>query len=222
MDSRNQEHRIAVISDTHNLLRSEVIEQLKTCEVILHGGDISNQKILDTLMELAPVHVVRGNNDKDWAEHLPVTLEFELFGRRFFMVHKKKEIPAELSADVVVYGHSHKYDFREQNGVLYLNPGSCGPRRLNQPITMAIVTISDEGIQVEKIEIPHPDTATKGLAKITVDVVEEVGVMIEKGKSTDAISKKLGLESELAEQIVRMYVTHPGVTAEQVMTKLGL
>ena len=223
-NSRNREHRIAVLSDTHNLLRPEVIEQLKTCEVILHGGDISNQKILDTLMELAPVHVVRGNNDKDWAEHLPVTLEFELFGRRFFMVHKKKEIPAELSADVVVYGHSHKYDFREQNGVLYLNPGSCGPRRFVQPITMAILTISSDGWQVERVDIQHSEkeVAPKIDPKNIKGQIEVVVKEIQKGNGVITIAQKYGMDKALVEQIARLYLTHPGVTVEGIMTKMEL
>ena len=82
-------HRIAVISDTHGLIRPQVREKLAGCEVILHGGDINRQAILDELARIAPVHVVRGNNDKEWAEHLPETLSLELFGLRILMVHNK-------------------------------------------------------------------------------------------------------------------------------------
>ena len=83
-------HKIAVISDTHGLIRDQVRERLSGCEAILHGGDINRQAILDELAEIAPVYAVRGNNDKEWAEQLPETLSLELFGLRIFMVHNKK------------------------------------------------------------------------------------------------------------------------------------
>ena len=82
--------KIGIISDTHDLLRPEVLGQLKGCACILHGGDISNLEILEQLERIAPVKAVRGNNDKDWAEHLPMFLDFELGGLRVYMAHKKK------------------------------------------------------------------------------------------------------------------------------------
>lgn len=82
--------KIGIISDTHDLLRPEVIEALRGCDCILHGGDISSQSVLDQLEEIAPVKVVRGNNDKEWAECLPMFLDFELGGLRIYMTHKKK------------------------------------------------------------------------------------------------------------------------------------
>ena len=148
--------KVAVLSDTHNLLRPRVLEYLRTADVILHGGDISSQKILETLSEIAPLHVVRGNNDKEWAEHIPHDLTVTLEGVTFYLVHKKKEIPADLpGVDVVIYGHSHKYDEKEENGVFYLNPGSCGPRRFNQDITMAMMEVENGQFTVRKILIPH-------------------------------------------------------------------
>ncbi len=83
-------HKVAVLSDTHGLLRPEVKEILTGCEVILHGGDINSRKILDELKEIAPVYVVRGNNDKEWAEKLPIEVELTLFGMNIYMVHNKK------------------------------------------------------------------------------------------------------------------------------------
>lgn len=85
--------KIGIISDTHDMLRPEVISHLQGCDFILHGGDISSQKILDQLEQIAPVRAVRGNNDREWAEHLPLTLDFELGGLRIFMTHKKKTCP---------------------------------------------------------------------------------------------------------------------------------
>ena len=149
--------KLAILSDTHNLLRPEVLEQLSGVDAILHGGDISRQSVLDTLQNYAPLYVVRGNNDKEWAEHIPHDLTLTLEGKTFYMVHKKAEIPKDLpGVDVVIYGHSHKYAQEEKEGILYLNPGSCGPRRFNQDITMALMEIRDGHMAVEKILVPHP------------------------------------------------------------------
>ena len=148
--------KIAILSDTHGLLRPEVLEHLKDADAILHGGDINKQSIVDQLRQYAPLYVVRGNNDKEWAQAIPHHLTVTLDGVRFYMVHNQKEIPAELSgADVVVFGHSHKYVQEERNGLLWLNPGSCGPRRFHQEITMMTAQVSHGQIQVEKIVIPH-------------------------------------------------------------------
>lgn len=148
--------KIAILSDTHGLLRPEVIERLKTVDVILHGGDINKQSIVDELRQYALLYVVRGNNDKDWAESIPHDLTVTLDGVTFFMVHNKKEVLKDLSGvDVVVFGHSHKYMQQEQDGVLWLNPGSCGPRRFHQEITMMLAEVADGRITVDKIIIPH-------------------------------------------------------------------
>ena len=151
--------KIAILSDTHGLLRPEVTEHLKTADVILHGGDINKQSIVDELQQYAPLYVVRGNNDKAWAENIPHDLTVTLGGVTFAMVHNKKEVPADLTGvDVVVFGHSHKYVQEEKGGILWLNPGSCGPRRFHQEITMMMAEAADGSIQVEKILIPHNQT----------------------------------------------------------------
>ncbi len=148
--------KLAILSDTHGLLRPEVVEYLKTADAILHGGDINRQAIVDELRRYATLYIVRGNNDKDWAEAIPHDLTFSLDGVTFCMVHNKKEVPADLTGvDVVVFGHSHKYVQEEKDGILWLNPGSCGPRRFHQEITMMMAELSDRNIQVEKIVIPH-------------------------------------------------------------------
>ena len=148
--------KIAILSDTHGLLRPEVTEPLKTADVILHGGDINKQSIVDELQQYAPLYIVRGNNDKAWAENIPHDLTVTLGGVTFAMVHNKKEVPADLTGvDVVVFGHSHKYVQEEKDGVLWLNPGSCGPRRFHQEITMMMAELEDGKLQVEKIIIPH-------------------------------------------------------------------
>ncbi len=148
--------KIAILSDTHGLLRPEVTEHLKTADVILHGGDINKQSIVDELQQYAPLYIVRGNNDKEWAENIPHDLTVTLGGMTFAMVHNKKEVPADLTGvDVVVFGHSHKYVQEEKDGILWLNPGSCGPRRFHQEITMMMAELEDGKLQVEKITIPH-------------------------------------------------------------------
>ena len=147
---------LAILSDTHGLLRPEVTEQLKNVDAILHGGDINKQSIVDALEQYAPLYVVRGNNDKEWAQHIPHDRTVALGGLVFFLVHNQKDVPADLSGvDVVVFGHSHKYSQTEKGGVLWLNPGSCGPRRFHQEITMMTAEIADGALRVEKVVIPH-------------------------------------------------------------------
>ena len=120
--------------------------------VCLHGGDVNKPEILDTLRAIAPLYVVRGNNDKEWAEDLPKHLTITLGGVTFFMVHNKKDVPSDLGdAQVVVFGHSHKYFEQQQEGRLWLNPGSCGRRRFDQEITMATLTIDGTDYQVQKL-----------------------------------------------------------------------
>ena len=222
--------KAGIISDTHDLLRPEVIEALQGCDCILHGGDISSQRVLDQLEEIAPVKVVRGNNDKEWAEHLPMFLDFELGGLRIYMTHKKKDLPRDLTSyDLVIYGHSHQYastwqDDGGKHRTLLLNPGSCGPRRFIQPITMAILSIDPDGWVIKQITIPHADK--EKAPKIDgSDIHRQIEVVVkdtEKGLSIQSIAEKRGLDPVLVEQIVRLYVTHPGVTTDGIMTKMGL
>ena len=148
--------RLAILSDTHGLLRPEVAELLKSADAILHGGDINRQSIVDQLRQYAPLYVVRGNNDKEWAEAIPHDLTVTLGGVTFCVVHNRKEVPADLSeVDAVVFGHSHKDAEEERDGRLWLNPGSCGPRRFRQEITLMMAEAEDGTLRVEKITIPH-------------------------------------------------------------------
>ena len=149
--------RIAVLSDTHGLLRPEVLAIVEHSDAILHAGDINTQQIVDTLASFgAPLYIVRGNKDKEWAEQLPHALRCTLGGVRFFMVHNKKDVPKDLAdVDVVVYGHSHKFAMEERDGVLWLNPGSCGKRRFDQDITLCVLEAKNGCVQAEKVIIPH-------------------------------------------------------------------
>lgn len=148
--------KVAILSDTHGLLRPQVVERLKSADVILHGGDINKPSIVDQLRQYAPLYVVRGNNDKEWAEEIPHHLTVTLDGVTFYLVHNKKEVPSDLTGvDVVVFGHSHKYVQEENAGLLWLNPGSCGPRRFHQEITMMMAVVEHGTIRAERIDIPH-------------------------------------------------------------------
>lgn len=157
MKKGTNEMKIGVISDTHGLLRPEVVQALNGCDAILHAGDINTRKLTDALRAIAPLYVVRGNNDKEWAEDLPHTLRLSLGGVRFLMVHNRRELPGDLGdAQIVVFGHSHKYFEETVDGRLWLNPGSCGRRRFDQEITFAILTVEDGAWQVEKAVIAQP------------------------------------------------------------------
>ncbi len=185
----------------HNTVKSVSKPLLPTVRgtfCILHGGDISSQKILDKLEAIAPVTVVRGNNDKEWAEHLPQSLDFELGGLRFFMTHKKKDLPKDLSPyDLVIYGHSHKYDstwIEHEHGkrTLLLNPGSCGPRRFHQPITMAKLIINDKGWNVSRIDLPY--SGKEAVSKLgSTDIRAQIEVVVretQKGHTVADIADK--------------------------------
>ena len=147
--------RIAILSDTHGLLRPQVLEHLKTADAILHAGDLDNSDILDELRDLGKdLYVVRGNNDWDWALSIRSCLTVTIDGVTFFMVHNPRDVPRPLpAADVVVCGHTHKYSAEERDGVLWLNPGSCGPRRFYQEVTMAMMEVA-HGAVVRVTEIP--------------------------------------------------------------------
>ena len=216
-------HRIAVISDTHNLLRTEVMEALSGVEAILHAGDISSEATLDQLRKIAPVYAVRGNADKEWAGDLANYLDFELCGLHIYMTHKKKDLPADLgSFDLVMVGHSHAYSVTRMGKTTIVNPGSCGPRRFHQPITLATAEVLSGLIEITRIDIAHPKPSPK---VDTNDIAAQIEIVVKefvRGHSTKKTVEKYGIDPALAEQIVRLYVTHPGVSTEDIMTKMGL
>lgn len=213
-----------MLSDTHGLLRPEVASALTGCDAILHGGDINRQAILDELSEIAPVHAVRGNNDKDWAEGVPVSLDFSLGDVRVYMTHRKKDLPADLSLyDLVVYGHSHRYEEVRQGGTLLLNPGSCGPRRFNQAITLAVLEVGGGEIRVSRVDIPRGGKPMAAPKPVELKAqIETVMKETQRGRGPGEIARRHGWDAALVEQIARLYVTHPGVTADGIMGKMGL
>jgi len=156
---------VGLISDTHGLLRPQAVEALRGVHRIIHAGDIGGEEItrrsraspsgppcrasseiLAALRALAPVDAVRGNNDRgSWAERIPTELTLEIGGVAVHVLHDLKELemdPVQAGVKVVIAGHSHKPDVREQAGVLYVNPGSAGPRRFRLPVTVAHLHIA--------------------------------------------------------------------------------
>jgi len=147
--------QIAIISDTHGMLREHVIAELAEADCSIHAGDIDTPSIVESMRQFGETYMVRGNNDKEWAEALPKSITVTIEGVRFFIVHDKKDIPKCLTnVDVVVYGHSHKYSAEIMKGVLFLNPGSCGKRRFDLEITMCRMTVEAGRYRYEKVMIP--------------------------------------------------------------------
>ncbi|MBC3362830.1 metallophosphoesterase family protein [Pseudomonas sp. SWRI154] len=143
--------KVGVISDTHGLLRPEALVALQGCERIIHAGDIGSPGILEALAAIGELHVVRGNNDLgvDWAAGIADCLQFDLAGRQVLLVHDMADVPSALDPQVklVITGHSHKplIDWRGER--LYLNPGSAGRRRFKLPVTLALLEVSERGVE---------------------------------------------------------------------------
>ncbi|HUZ95666.1 MAG TPA: metallophosphoesterase family protein [Edaphobacter sp.] len=148
---------LGVISDTHGLLRPEALTALAGVEHILHAGDVGDARILDALREIAPVTAIRGNIDQ-WGEcaQLPATDVVELDERLFYLVHSLADLdinPVVAGVAAVISGHSHKPSIESRGGVLYLNPGSAGPRRFSLPVTVALMTIDADSISARIVEL---------------------------------------------------------------------
>src|SRR5580658_6872657 len=141
--------KIAVLSDTHGLLRPEVLPLLAGSDHILHLGDVGNPEILGKLASIAPITAIRGNIDIHGpCAHLPATEVVTLANRDFYLLHDVSQLdldPAAAGFAAVLYGHSHKPEIRHHKGVLYMNPGSCGPRRFQLPITCGKIQIQENG-----------------------------------------------------------------------------
>jgi len=133
--------KIGLISDTHGLLRAEALDALRDSDLIIHAGDVGDPKILEALRQIAPVVAVRGNVDTgEWAKSLPETAVAEAGAVRIYVLHDANALDLDAKAagfQIVVSGHSHKPGRSERDGVIYINPGSAGPRRFSFPITVA-------------------------------------------------------------------------------------
>lgn len=148
---------IGVISDTHGLLRPEVLVALAEAEHILHAGDVGDVSILEELTKIAPVTAIRGNVDMHGeCAALPATEAVELGGQLFYMVHSVHDLdinPKAAGVAVVVSGHSHQPALENKGGVMYLNPGSAGPRRFRLPVSVALVTATEESVAARIVEL---------------------------------------------------------------------
>ncbi len=149
--------RLGIISDTHGLLRPEAVEFLRGCDHIVHGGDIGNTDVLMRLSAIAPVTAVRGNNDDGaWAEAIPETELFEFRGAHVYAIHDLSLLDIDPSAagiQVVVSGHSHKSVIENRDGILFINPGSAGPRRFKLPISVAEILIEGSALSPRIVEL---------------------------------------------------------------------
>lgn len=150
--------RIGLISDTHGLLRPEALAALAGCDRIVHAGDIGDPAILDRLARLAPVTAVRGNNDRGpWAAAIPETEVLEVEGRFVYVLHDVHALdldPAAAGFHAVIAGHSHRACVEHRHGVLFVNPGSAGPRRFRLRVTVGVLTLAGGALDAEVIDLP--------------------------------------------------------------------
>ena len=214
---------IGIISDTHGMLRQEVKDGLKGVDMIIHGGDIDCQSVLDQLKEISSsLTVVRGNADKEWAEHIPQTARLEILGNKIFVIHNKGKISEDVDdADIIIYGHSHKYSNVEKDGQIWFNPGCCGKRKPDQEISFAILEIRGKGdFEFRKMVVGNDQKETK-LPKDIDRIISKAMKLTDKGKSFEEIAKACRISEELAESICRMYLTHPGVDVAGILQRIS-
>ena len=157
MHDRKDGIRVGVLSDTHGLLRSEAVDVMDGVDLIVHAGDIGSDMILDNLRSIAPVVAVRGNMDHDaWAYRLPANDTYQVRDHLIYVIHDLNRIdldPCASGIRVVISGHSHKPSVVTRNGVLYLNPGSAGPRRFKLPVSVALLHINGNSVEAEIVQL---------------------------------------------------------------------
>lgn len=153
--------RVGLVSDTHGLLRPEARTFASGCDYIIHGGDIGSAAILDQLSAMAPLIAVKGNNDRQsWAAHLPETEMIRVAGVFIYVIHDISQLdidPRAAGVHVIVSGHSHKPLIEQRDGILFINPGSCGPRRFKLPISVGEILV--EGTKVKARTLEFTDSA---------------------------------------------------------------
>jgi len=149
--------QIGVISDTHGLVRPEALSALRGSDLVLHAGDIGKPDVLQVLESVSSLVAIRGNIDRGaWASHLPDETVVEVKGTRLYLIHNIKDFGGDARREgyeIVVSGHSHKPSIQEQDGVLFLNPGSAGPRRFKLPVAVAKIRIEGTNVRAEVIEL---------------------------------------------------------------------
>jgi uncharacterized protein len=148
---------VGLISDTHGLMRPDALKALAGSDLIIHAGDVGDSEVIEQLRRIAPVVAVRGNTDREpWASELPVSAVAEVDSSLIYVLHDIQDLdldPVSAKFDIVVSGHSHKPSHTERSGVVYVNPGSAGPRRFRLPVTVARATLLGSQWQVEFIEL---------------------------------------------------------------------
>jgi uncharacterized protein len=163
----NSSHLVGLISDTHGLMRPEALDALRGSDLIVHAGDIGDPAVLDSLASIAPVCAIRGNNDRGaWAAGLSATEVIELGPHSIYVLHNLTELdldPAAAGFSTVVSGHSHKPASEERGGVLFVNPGSAGPRRFRLPVTVATIRFQPGRLVAKIVELalPRPGRSTR-------------------------------------------------------------
>lgn len=154
---RDGEYLVGIISDTHGLVRPEAVSALRGVRLIIHAGDVGNADVLEKLQAIAPVIAVRGNTDRGgWAFDLPQTEVAGIGGSSLYILHDIHDLdldPVASGFSAVISGHSHKPFTERRNGVLFLNPGSAGPRRFNLPVTVALLRIKGRSLEPHIIEL---------------------------------------------------------------------
>lgn len=228
---RGEQIRAAVISDTHGLLRPEVEQVLSTCDVVIHGGDFSDQMLYHRLNTRQPLYAVRGNNDNGWAEGLPLIRRFSLAGVRFIMAHDRADIPRDLKDEqVVLFGHSHKYYQQAEGGRLWLNPGSCGYKRFTLPLSMAVMTLRDGAYQVEPIWLDEEYGKSREDAerkageeegkKDQLFLIAKIMRFMKKGAKISWVADNLEVEPAFVGIVYQIVAACPGADARLVLAAL--
>ncbi|MCD7807280.1 MAG: YfcE family phosphodiesterase [Lachnospiraceae bacterium] len=232
--------RISVISDTHDVLREEVLAQIRMSDAVIHAGDVSSPEIVEQLRENlrkdAALYLVRGNADGGWARRIPETLEIAMEQVRIFVVHDRKKAVIPRHCDIVISGHTHQFQEETADGRLWLNPGGCGRRRFFLELTMAVLYVEGRTWRVEKILIDPSkrdtgnamDKDSRRAAANPLElssgellcIIEKILHGMKRERTIEQIAGELNLESSFVEEICRIYVTHPGVTANGILDKL--
>lgn len=210
--------KIAVLSDTHGLLRPEAARRIGECDAVIHAGDFCTKEIWEQVSACrkpgAEFYAVRGNNDREFMDFLPESQSFDLGGFRFFLVHDIEDLPRELSeCQIVIFGHSHKYAKIERDGRLWLNPGSCGKRRFSLPVTMAVLHLEAGAWSVERIELFPGEKELTELSRFLSLILrhkpEAAGIALDghgwakMDELLEGIRKTRPISMEILEEIVR-------------------
>lgn len=230
---------IGILSDTHALLREEVLLNLTGCDIIIHAGDIVSDEIIHRLQQLAPCYFVKGNADTALATPLKETLTFSIEELQFQLIHNKKQLTLASDTDIVVFGHTHKYcDTTDKQGVRYLNPGCCGKRRIHQEVTMMLATVDKTDCEIQKITLIPTVSSTTSNKSISLtdekklenklrekqsDIVALIRYIVKKmdaGEAIEKIAAKKKISKEFVEMIYRIKVTHPKADAVDIYNKL--